>query len=101
MGVARGTTPTFVLTFTDEELDLTEAEHVYVTFKYAGQTLTKADEDLVISEKEIQVFLTQAETLPMFDVRIQANWTLAGSVRAASEVVQYRMGEQLLDKVVM
>lgn len=100
MAVARGTTPTFELTFTDPELDLTQAEHVYVTFRSLGLTLTKKDDDLVIEEKAIQVFLTQAETLQLYDVEIQANWTTAGGVRSASDVITYKMSDQLLDKVV-
>ena len=99
MAVARGTTPTFELTFTDEELDLTQADHVYVTFRSAITTLTKSDDDLVIAAKSIQVFLTQAESLKLRDVKIQANWT-AGIVRYASEIVSYTMDDQLLDKVV-
>ena len=99
MAVARGTTPTFELTFTDQELDLTQADHVYVTFRSNGLTITKADDDLVIEEKAIQVFLTQAESLQLRDVKIQANWT-NGIVRSASEIVSYTMDDQLLDKVV-
>lgn len=98
--VARGTTPTFCLTFTDEQLDLTQAEHVYVTFRSGSNVITKSDDDLNISEKQIEVFLTQEETLKLYDVQIQANWTTNGSVRSASEVVSYRMSDQLLEKVV-
>lgn len=100
MAVARGTTPTFELTFTDPELDLTQAEHVYVTFRSMGLTLTKKDDDLVIAEKSIQVFLTQEETLQLYNVEIQANWTTAGGVRSASDVITYQMSDQLLEKVV-
>ena len=99
MAVARGTTPTFELTFTDEELDLTQADHVYVTFRSAGVTLTKSDDDLVVAAKSIQIFLTQAETLQLREVKIQANWT-NGIVRSASEIVSYTMDDQLLEKVV-
>lgn len=38
MSIPRGTTPTFALTFEDEELDLTQAENVYVTFSYITKT---------------------------------------------------------------
>lgn len=100
MAVARGTTPTFELTFTDEELDLTQASHVYVTFKSAGLTLTKKDEDLIVEEKKIQVFLSQADTLQLYEAKIQANWTTAGGVRAASEIITYKLDDQLLEKVV-
>lgn len=98
--VARGTTPTFCLTFEDASLDLTQAEHVYVTFRSGSNVITKTGDDLTVSEKEIQVFLTQEETLKLYDVQIQANWTTNGGVRSASEVVSYRMSDQLLEKVV-
>lgn len=101
MGAARGTTPTFVLTFTEQTLDLTQAVNVYVTFQSAGRTLTKTGEDLVVEAKRISVFLSQAETLAFDDtVRVQANWTKAGGVRAASDIVTYSMSDQLLKEVV-
>ena len=99
MAVARGTTPTFELTFTDDNLDLTQADHVYVTFRSAGNVMTKQDEDLIIAAKSIQIFLTQEETLGLYNVDIQANWT-NGIVRSSSDIVHYTMGDQLLNKVV-
>ena len=100
MAVARGTTPTFELTFTDQELDLTQADHVYVTFRSNGLTITKADDDLVIEEKAIQVFLTQAESLQLRDVKIQANWTTNNGERFASNAVKYMIDKQLLTVVI-
>lgn len=38
MAAAIGTTPTFVLTFEDEELDLTQMANVYVTFQSGGKS---------------------------------------------------------------
>lgn len=111
MGVPRGTTPVFRLTFEEEELDLTTARNVYVTFKApvklspyksAYKVLTKTGDDLEVSEKEVLVYLSQLETLefPEGNVKIQANWTTAEGNRIASGVVTYPMTEQLLLKVV-
>ena len=101
MGAARGTTPTFVLTFTEQTLDLTQAVNVYVTFQSAGQTLTKTGEDLTVEAKQISVFLSQEETLAMGDtVKVQANWTKNGGIRAASDIVTYSLSDQLLREVI-
>ena len=103
MGVPQYTTPTFTLTFDDVDLDLTDAENVYVTFKSRDNLVTKTGEDLDISEKEIEVKLTQAETgkfTPNEAVEIQANWTMTSGDRAASVVVTTLIDEQLLKKVV-
>lgn len=98
-----GTTPTFTLTFTDENLDLTSAQNVYVTFHSANKSssLTKTGEDLTIEEKSIAVYLAQEETLAFYegDVEIQANWTSTTGGRCASDVVTYTFGKQLLKEV--
>lgn len=101
MGVPRGTTPTLTLVFSDPEIDLTTASDVYVTFQFGGTPLTKSTEDLVITEKTIEVFLSQTETLafPTGPVEIQANW-MKGGKRAASEVIQYYFTKQLLNEVI-
>ena len=98
---ARGTTPTFTLTFTEETLDLTQANNVYVTFQSGVKTLTKTGEDLVIAPKQISVFLSQEDTLYLGEVIfIQANWTKNGGIRAASDVVTYQFSPQLLKEVI-
>lgn len=74
-----GTTPTFTLTFNEQDLDLTQASHVYVTISGDDGTpiVTKKDGQLTVEAKSISVFLTQAETLPLADriTLIRANWT--------------------------
>ena len=102
MSVARGTTPTYVLTFNDDTLDLTAANNVYVTFKKNSKTLTKTGEDITVAEKQIEVYLTQQETLSFSTggVKVQANWTTVGGRRASSEVVTVGLSEQLLEKVI-
>ena len=109
MSIPVGVTPTFTLTFTDNTLDLTQASHVYVTFKCGTVEITKKDSALTVAEKTIEVSLTQAESLKFMPtsvlpnppkVAIQANWTYAGGGRAASNVVFYQFSLQLLDEVV-
>lgn len=99
--VARGTTPTFLLTFSEEDLDLTQADNVYVTFRSGARSLTKTGEDLEVLPKQISVYLSQEDTLSLSSaVRIQANWTFGGGHRAASEIVSYELSDQLLGKVI-
>lgn len=102
MSVPQFTTPTFILTFSEEELDLTEAKNVYVTFRAKEYTLTKTGSDLDIEEKSIGVNLSQEETshMPTGYIEIQANWTMQNGGRVASEVVTYPISKQLLKQVI-
>ena len=108
MSTAIATTPTFTLTFTDENLDLTDAAHVYVTFKSGTTKVTKSDSQLTIAEKSVSAVLTQADTLSFLTassnnvtpVEIQVNWTYSGGDRGSSEVVTYPFSKQLLAEVV-
>ena len=101
MGVPRGTTPTLVLTFSDETLDLTQASNVYVTIEAAGQILTKPGSALAVEERQISVFLSQSETLAFSPgrVKIQVNWIYADGKRGASEIAYYDFSPQLLGRV--
>lgn len=105
MATARGTTPTFTLTFPStgqNVVDLTQARNVYVTFKNGNKTITKTGEDLTVEAHSISVYLNQEETLSFtrFGTEIQANWTYENGRRAASEIKTYSFSEQLLNKVV-
>ena len=102
MSVARGTTPTYILTFEEETLDLTTANNVYVTFRKGAKVLTKTGDDIEVSAKQVEIYLNQKETLSFStgDVEVQVNWTFAGGRRAASEVVTIPLSRQLLEKVV-
>ena len=105
MSIARGTTPTLVLRFpADAGIDLTQAQEVYVSFaaKFGQAVLTKSGNDLDVAETEISVRLSQADSL-LFSpglLRIQANWTKSDGSRAASEIVEIDVSENLLDRVV-
>lgn len=99
----KGTTPTFTLTFPDD-VDLTLANHVYVTFEKGNKELRKTGTDLVVTEHQIDVFLSQEETLsfPSGDVALQVNWTYTdGGVtkRVASNIVNVNMRTNLEDRV--
>lgn len=109
MSIPAGLTPTFTLTFDDENLNLTQAAHVYVTLSAGLVKVTKSDSALTISAKTIGVPLTQAETLSFMPnpyalepvpVKIQANWTYSGGKRGGSDVAVYPFTEQLLNRVV-
>lgn len=102
MGIPRATTPTITLTFTDQDLDLTAAENVYVTFEQVNKNLTKTGEDLTVQAKQIDTQLSQEETLAFVGgpVKVQANWTDSSGNRFASDVEEIELTEQLLEEVV-
>lgn len=97
----RGTTPTFILTLNDENVDLTLAENVYVTFSQAWTILTKTGDDLDISKKQISVYLTQEETLSFVfsTLEIQVNWTYSDGQRASSEIKRVSLNRNLINEV--
>ena len=102
MSVARGTTPTYRLTFTEDSLDLTEANNVYVTFRKGAKIITKTGTDIEVAPKQIDIYLNQKETLlfSMGEVKVQVNWTFGGGNRFASVVRNIELSEQLLEKVI-
>ena len=102
MSVPQYTTPTFTLTFTEQDLDLTQALNVYVTFKSGCHTLTKSGDALTVQAKSIGVHLSQRETANFRpgDIEIQANWITVLGNRAGSEVVRYPISKQLLMEVI-
>lgn len=102
----RGTTPTFVLTIHDNTIDLEQAESVYVTICQPGITITKKDEDLNITLRTVECYLTQLESLKLLPeniTEIQINWTYLDDAnvlrRAATEVKAVNIGRQLLPEV--
>lgn len=103
MGIAMYTTPTFTFDFgTTENLDLTEASSVYVTFKSKHNILTKSGSTLEVDPKQIRVHLSQTDTsiFSVGIVEIQANWVMPDGFRGASEVYEFNVDKQLLQKVI-
>lgn len=101
MSVPQYTTPTFTLTFTEQTLDLTQADHVYVTFRSGATKLTKSGDALTVGAKTIGVHLTQSDTARFASgkLEVQANWTISGN-RFASESAAVEITENLLSEVV-
>lgn len=103
MAIPKGATPTLTLTFQQQELDFTQALHVYVTLRDSGGSrITKADDELDIGQRQIGIFLTQTETLSFNrgKVEVQVNCTYVGGRRVASEIATVDFSENLLNKVV-
>ena len=99
----KGTTPTFTLAL-PEEVDLTQAQNIYVTFEKGKKELRKTGGSLTVTAHQIEVFLTQEETLafPAGEVALQVNWTYVDSgvkKRAATEIVKVSVRTNLEDTV--
>ena len=99
--MVRGTTPTFQLKITDDSVDLTQALNVYATFKQLGFQIDKSGEDIEVYEKQVDVFLSQEETLQFAEgnVEVQLNWTYADGTRAATRIKQIDVGKNLIGRV--
>ena len=100
----RGTTPTFRLTISGG-VDLSEADHVYVTIRQGQTDINLTDSELEIDENVISCWLTQEKSLQLTEgakAKVQVNWTYDddGVVkRAATVVKEIVIGEQLLRRV--
>lgn len=97
----KGTTPTFILTIDDDNVDLTEATNVYVTFKQGTLEITKTGPDIVIAAKQVDIYMSQEETLRFSKgmASIQMNWTYDGGKRACTNIVRVDIGENLKEEV--
>jgi hypothetical protein len=104
MNAPIGTTPTFSLTFDESAINFLDAHNVYVSMVSPDYEIVKrnGDEGVVVEAHQIDIFLTQEETLAFGTgaTAIQVNWTYVDGTRAASNIVRYRFGQNLLDKVV-
>lgn len=98
----RGTTPTFTMTL-PEEIDLSNADNVYVTFSGKDSVLlTKGTEDLQIKRNVVKVTLTQSETIGFPSrVMLQINWTYTDGntqKRACSNIKTVEFKTNLIEK---
>lgn len=80
-----GLTPTIIVRF-PEEIDLTEAAHVYVSFKQFDRLIMKKTDGFTVDAQEVSISLTQEETLKFKpgDATLQINWTYATGQRGAT-----------------
>ena len=97
----RGTTPTFELKINDENIDLTDADNVYVTFRTKKGKQTYTGDALEVSAREVDVFLTQEQTLafPTGTAEVQINWTYEDGKRACTNIARIVISENLIEEV--
>ena len=104
----RGTTPTFTLTIKNPDINLGEANNVYVTFGQGAKTIEKSGEALEVDGRTVSVWLEQKESLDLMEgkeVEIQVNWTyldIDGETirRAATIPKSVPVTKQLLKRVI-
>ena len=107
-GVVRATTPTLSLSLIGENVDLTQANNVYVSLKQGDSfDVVKTGEDLEIGETVVNVWLSQQETLSLKSgspLMIQVNWTYIDThgvaQRDATNIGSIAITPQLLNEVV-
>lgn len=102
--MVRATTPIITLRIKNDEIDLNQAEVIFVSIVQGKTTIELKKEDLLEINKNIIKFcLTQEQSLSLnekIDVEIQVNWTyLDGnnvSRRGATKVKNINIDKQLL-----
>lgn len=102
--MVRATTPIITLRIKNDEIDLNQADVIFVSIVQGKTTIELKKEDLLEINKNIIKFcLTQEQSLSLnekIDVEIQVNWTyLDGnnvSRRGATKVKNINIDKQLL-----
>ena len=101
------TTPEFTFIINDENVDLSSAEHIYVTFEQGTKTITKTGDDLNVENgNTIKVWFSQSESrqFETGPVMVQINWTFVDgngkTQRAATGIKRVQITQNLLPKVV-
>lgn len=105
----KGTTPTETFELPKEMLkniNLLDANHVYVSFGDADNTFfTKSDDDVIVGKRTVKVRLEQAETLRLPNrVRVQINYTYTSyggqTERNCTDIHTLIFKDNMLKKVV-
>lgn len=103
MSFPRFTTPTLVFTFSDENLDLTQASSIMLslTSMKTGAQVDKPGEELTIQAKRVDCDLTQEESglLAAGKVLAKLHWKLPSGKRGASEDRYFDVTETNYKKV--
>lgn len=93
----RGTTPTHTFTV---DVDLTSATVIYLTYKQNGQTIVERSKDeMTVTSEQIQVKLTQDETLAFStagNIQIQIRAGFSDGSRIASDILTVSPAGQIL-----
>lgn len=101
-----GTTPTLQMRISDKNVNLNEAQSVYVTIRQGSVAITKTGEYVSVDGASLSVWLTQADTMqlkPNASAKLQVNWTYpdeAGTKRNATKPKEIPITEQLLMRVI-
>lgn len=100
-----GTTPTFILSITDEDVDLTLASRVIVSFKqaYTGVDLRKEGNSIDVEAKQVSVYLTQDESLSFATgkpIDLQINWVYEDSSRSCTRIETIEVTKNLIEEVI-
>lgn len=99
----KGTTPTFVFTFSPY-FDFSDAEEIILTFSSnkVNGILEKTKSELEIDESSISVTLTQQETLllPVGRVYCQINFYFGSGIRMSTDMVAVNVDHNLHNKVI-
>lgn len=104
MPFKRGSTPTYLLKLKEEyieHVDLTMANHVYVTLEQGKHELRKSDSQLELTSDTITVSYTQEETLSFKKgaINLEVNVTYDEGGRAISETYVDEVIESVEDRV--
>lgn len=102
--VVRATTPTFIFT-TEDDVDLTLASEVHVTFDSFGVVLDKTGEDLDVEPQQISVYLSQSDTLlfKVGDCEVMINIKYPDGSRGSSDPdnpIKFKVTKNLLARVI-
>lgn len=85
----RGTTPTHIFT---TDIDLSEVEVLYVTYKQAGEIKVEKElSDLTVTSEQVEVRLSQEETLSFSEsgkVLVQIRGRFADGTAVACRVIE-------------
>ena len=103
-----GTTPDFTFQIKNQNVDLSEANNVYVSFTQNETEIIKSGNDLEIDGRTVSVWLTQEESMRLKNGKffeVQINWTylaLDGVTvrRAATKPKAIPVEKQLLKRVI-
>ena len=99
--IIRGTTPTNVF---NTNVDLTDAEEIYVTYAQKGNVvINKYIEDLEVETNNVRVTLTQVDTLKLdtvYDVEIQIRALFDDGTAIASDIITVDVERILKDGVI-
>lgn len=96
----QGLTPTIIVRIPDT-IDLTEAANHYVSFMQGNRLLLKKTDGFVVEAHEVEIYLTQEETL-MFRpgaASMQVNWTYSTGQRGATRWIGIRFDANQLPEV--